>query len=63
MFGEEHYYNKMIAAGAKGFILKTCAIDELEKAIHVVMGGKNYFDGVLLRKGIKTSSAHTTKNL
>jgi len=43
MFGEEEYYQKMIGNGAKGFILKSGGIDELEKAIGEVMMGNNYF--------------------
>ncbi len=50
MFGDEEYYYKMVELGVKGFILKTCGIKELEKAIQDVMMGENYFSNELLRK-------------
>ena len=43
VFSEEEYYNKMIAIGAKGFILKSSGFNELESAIHTVMQGDSYF--------------------
>lgn len=50
MFGDEDYYYKMIQAGAKGFLLKESGKDELERAIHAVFAGENYFSQELLRK-------------
>jgi DNA-binding NarL/FixJ family response regulator len=43
MYGNEEYYKKLIALGIKGYILKSCHLDELENAIHTVMEGGNYF--------------------
>ena len=43
MYGNEEYYKKMIGLGVKGYILKSCHIDEFEKAIQLVMEGENYF--------------------
>jgi DNA-binding NarL/FixJ family response regulator len=43
MYGNEEYYKKLIALGIKGYILKSCHLDELENAIHTVMDGGNYF--------------------
>ena len=43
MHEEIGYFNKMIDAGAVGFLLKKTNKDELEKAITVVMQGDNYF--------------------
>jgi DNA-binding NarL/FixJ family response regulator len=43
MFGEIEYFNKMIEAGADGFLLKNTQEDELEQAIHHVMEGHSYF--------------------
>lgn len=37
------YFNKMIDAGANGFLLKKTTKDELEKAINKVMMDDNYF--------------------
>jgi len=43
MHEEIGYFNKMIDAGAVGFLLKKTTKDELEKAINSVMDGDNYF--------------------
>lgn len=48
MFGEESYLEKMIAAGAKGFLLKNIEKSELQKAIELIHGGKQYFSPELL---------------
>jgi DNA-binding NarL/FixJ family response regulator len=50
MFGEENYYYKMVNAGVKGFLLKSCDIKELETAINEVSNGESYFSNELLRK-------------
>ena len=50
MSGEEVYYQAMISAGAKGFVLKTSGIDELKKAISDVAKGESYFSSELLRQ-------------
>jgi len=50
MFSDEDYYYKMLDYGVKGFILKTCGINELENAIQNVMMGDSYFSNELLRK-------------
>lgn len=49
MFGEEEYYYKMIQAGAKGFVLKSSGINELEHAILDVARGSCFFSDELLR--------------
>jgi Response regulator containing a CheY-like receiver domain and an HTH DNA-binding domain len=49
MFGEEEYYYKMIQAGAKGFVLKSAGINELEHAITEVDRGSCFFSEELLR--------------
>ncbi|KPK82723.1 MAG: histidine kinase [Bacteroides sp. SM23_62_1] len=53
MFGEEHYYLKMIEAGAKGFILKNSDIDEVVKAIKTVYNGGTYFSQEILYNMVK----------
>jgi len=53
MYSDEEYYYKMIEQGVKGFVLKTCGINELEDAIESVMLGDNYFSNELLMKIIK----------
>ena len=49
MFGEESYYSRMVKAGARGFLLKDSAIDEVIEAIEVVANGGNYFSAQLLQ--------------
>jgi DNA-binding NarL/FixJ family response regulator len=53
MFGEEHYYMKMIDSGAKGFLLKNSDIDEVLKAIATVMKGGTYFSQEILYNVVK----------
>jgi DNA-binding NarL/FixJ family response regulator len=47
VFSEIEFYYKMVDIGAKGFILKSSGVNELEKAIEIVMKGENYFSGSL----------------
>lgn len=48
MFGEGHYYRRMVEAGARGFLMKDCALEEVLQAIEAVRGGDTYFcEGVL----------------
>jgi DNA-binding NarL/FixJ family response regulator len=42
MYCEQDYYNKMLALGVKGFIIKSSGINILEKGIHEVMTGNTY---------------------
>jgi len=56
MYGNEEYYTKMIELGVKGYILKSCHINEFEKAIHEVMKGGNYFFTNLKLANIKNKS-------
>ena len=53
MYGNEEYYTKMKQLGVKGYLLKSCHIDEFEKAIRDVMKGKDYFFTDLKIKNIK----------
>jgi len=43
MFENEEYLYKMIDVGATGFLLKSSHINELEKAIKLVVSGEKYF--------------------
>jgi DNA-binding NarL/FixJ family response regulator len=43
VFAEKEYFDRMIAIGAKGFILKSDGFNVLENAISIVMKGENYF--------------------
>jgi DNA-binding NarL/FixJ family response regulator len=46
--GEEENLVDMVAAGARGFVLKSTSEEELEKAILTIHEGKNYFSDDLL---------------
>jgi DNA-binding NarL/FixJ family response regulator len=48
MHGEEEYYDQMLDAGVKGFLLKNSDADELIAAIEAVKAGKSYFSQELL---------------
>lgn len=50
MFGDEEYFIKMIELGAKGYILKSSDIKELEKAISFIMKGEKYFSNHQFKK-------------
>jgi DNA-binding NarL/FixJ family response regulator len=43
MFENEEYLYKMIDVGATGFLLKSSHINELEKAIKLVVNGEKHF--------------------
>lgn len=49
MFGEEAYYNQMVEAGARGFILKDSDIQVVEDGINTVYKGKTFFSQELLQ--------------
>ena len=48
MFGDTAYYSHMVAVGAKGFLLKDSAFDEVVEAVETVYGGGEYFSKSLL---------------
>lgn len=50
MFEDEDYFIKMIELGAKGYILKSGDISELEKAIHFIMNDEKYFSNHQIKK-------------
>lgn len=52
MYEDEQYFNKIIEAGASGYILKNTGHDELVKAIHTVHAGGNYFSNEMASKQI-----------
>jgi len=52
MFRDQESYYKMISRGAKGFILKSCGLIELEKAIECVCKGEKYFSSELMKEVI-----------
>ncbi|NJO88834.1 MAG: response regulator transcription factor [Chloroflexia bacterium] len=52
MRGDKTYFDEMLEAGAKGFVLKESGSAELKSAIENVLIGENYFSPELLRNVI-----------
>jgi DNA-binding NarL/FixJ family response regulator len=50
MFGDEEYFQKMIDAGACGFLMKNSDFSEVKRAITNVIQGNNYFTEEILYK-------------
>lgn len=48
MYGDDHYYTRMVVSGASGFLLKDSEIDEVYAAVDSVMAGDSYFSTALL---------------
>ncbi len=48
MYGDEEYFQKMIEAGASGFLLKNSEFSEVRRAILTVWQGSNYFTEEIL---------------
>lgn len=48
MHGQSEYYFKMVEAGVRGFLLKSCDFDEVTAAIRTVAQGGTYFSQELL---------------
>lgn len=49
MYGDEEYYDQMLEAGAKGFLLKNTDLQEVKTAIDTVMAGGTYFSQELMQ--------------
>jgi two-component system, cell cycle sensor histidine kinase and response regulator CckA len=56
---------RALAAGARGFVLKQSPLAELDRALHVVVGGATYVDpalaGAVTQAGARSSSALTRR--
>jgi len=62
MYGDEEYYDRMIDAGAKGFLLKNTNLQEVKTAIDTVISGGNYFSQELMQNLLRNYKAiHETK--
>ena len=48
MYGDDQYFNKMLDAGAKGFVFKSAGIEQLSEAIQCVANGDYFFSEELL---------------
>jgi DNA-binding NarL/FixJ family response regulator len=62
MFSDPEYYQKMVAVGTKGFLVKETGIDELKKAIEIVFEGGTYFSQQLLQNIIVNISNPVVKS-
>lgn len=49
MFGEEEYFDQMVQAGAKGFLLKNSDLQELKSAIDTTTNGGTYYSQELMQ--------------
>ena len=64
MYGEEEYFDQMVQAGAKGFLLKNSDIQEVKSAIEIVSQGGTYYSQELMQnmlrnlKQVKISRVH-----
>jgi DNA-binding NarL/FixJ family response regulator len=56
MFCDQEYFNKMIKAGASGFLLKDSGKDELAKALTKVVSGEKFYSQKLLNNVIFNSN-------
>ena len=65
MFGDENYYTRMVEAGAKGFLMKDSAIEEVFEAIDTVADGGSYFSDRLLSSisNSMRSTEHSSEEL
>jgi DNA-binding NarL/FixJ family response regulator len=53
MYGEEEYFDQMVKAGVKGFLLKNSDIQEVKTAIDVVYLGGTYYSQELMQNMLK----------
>ena len=63
MYGDEEYYDQMVDAGARGFLLKNTNLQEVRTAIDTVMAGGNYFSQELMQNLLRNYKAmHESKD-
>lgn len=62
MHGEEEYYDKMVEAGVKGFLLKNSGVEDLTNAIKTIIEGGSYFSQDLLVSILKKKKEEQTKD-
>ncbi|MEA1785812.1 response regulator transcription factor [Arenibacter sp. GZD96] len=57
MFDQDDAVNQMLAAGAKGYVLKNSSLKDLLVAVRTVYNGGTYYDGSLVLSEIATAKA------
>lgn len=62
MYGKNEYYQELLMAGVKGFVLKSSGRSVLETAIQVVLEGESYFSNELLRGIIVKMTKEKSRN-
>jgi len=62
MFGEDEYIENMMAAGARGFLIKNISKDELKKAFTSVMEGRYYYSEELMSYFYRKMSKNVEKD-
>lgn len=60
MYADECFYTDMLAAGAKGFMLKNSRFEDIQKAIREVNAGKNFFSTEILSSILKNMNTPKT---
>jgi DNA-binding NarL/FixJ family response regulator len=54
MYGEEEYFDQMVDAGVKGFLLKNSNLQEVKTAIDIVIAGGTYFSQELMQNLLRS---------
>ena len=63
MYNQPSYINRMIQAGASGYLLKNSGKQEITKAINKVVQGENYFPKTIIDTLVNQSSAGKTESI
>ena len=53
MYSDENYYQSMIDAGARGFLLKNSTFEDVERALHEIYHGNCYFSTEIMNDILK----------
>ncbi len=60
MYGDDHYYARMMECGASGFLLKDSDIEEVYAAVECAAAGDSYFSSALLGSLTRNMSKQTS---
>ena len=63
MHSDEHFVAGMLAAGASGYLLKDCAVEELSLAIRTVVSGNTYLSPPISKVVIRDYVSRLTKGV
>jgi DNA-binding NarL/FixJ family response regulator len=61
MHSDERFVAEMLKAGASAYLLKECALDELDRAIHAVMASQTYISPAIAGAVVKDYLQHLAK--